>query len=115
MTDQTAKDLVRLNGYGGSYENVVQALQARYNRHKLVYKHHVKQVLSLSPITDDYHSYTNFKNIVIKHRNGLQAGGGDSFEQLLTSLFEGLLPRNASAMWSEFTAKDSRPPTSRPS
>ena len=37
MTDQTAKDLVRLNGYGGSYENVVQALQARYNRHKLVY------------------------------------------------------------------------------
>ena len=111
MTDQTAKDLVRLNGYGGSYENVVQALQARYNRHKLVYKHHVKQVLSLSPITDDYHSYTNFKNIVTKHRNGLQASGGDSFEQLLTSLFEGLLPRNASAMWSEFTAKDFRPPT----
>ena len=48
MTDQTAKDLVCLNGYGGSYENVVQALQDRYNRHKLVYKHHVKQVLSLS-------------------------------------------------------------------
>ena len=58
--------------------------------------HHVKQVLSLSPITDDYHSYTNFKNIAIKHRNGLQASGGDSFEQLVTSLFEGLLPRNAS-------------------
>ena len=40
MTDQTAKDLVCLNGHGGSYENVVQALQARYNGHKLVYPFH---------------------------------------------------------------------------
>ena len=111
MNDQTAKDLVRLNGHGGSYDSVVQALEARYDRHKLVYKYHVKQVLSLSPIADDYHSYINFKNIAIKNVNGLQASKGDSFEQLLTSLFEVLLPRNASVIWSEFTAKDSRPPT----
>ena len=111
MNDQTAKDLVRLNGYGGSYDSVVQALQARYDRHKLVYKHHVKQVLSLSPIADDYHSYINFKNIATKRINGLQASKGDSFEQILTSLFEVLFPRNASVIWSEFTAKDSRPPT----
>ena len=88
MNDQTAKDLVCLNGYGGSYDIVVQALQARYDRHKLVYKHHVKQVLSLSPIADDYHSYINFKNIATKNINGLHASKGDSFEQLLTSLFE---------------------------
>ena len=31
INDQTAKDLVHLNGYGGSYDNVVQALQARYD------------------------------------------------------------------------------------
>ena len=109
--DQTVKDLVRLNGYGGSYDSVVQALQARYDRHKLVYKHHVKQVLSLSPIADDYHSYINFKNIATKNINGLQASKGDSFEQLLTSLFEVLLSLNASVIWSEFTVKDSRPPT----
>ena len=28
MSDQTTKDLVRLNGYGGSYDSVVRALQA---------------------------------------------------------------------------------------
>ena len=72
---------------------------------------HVKQVLSLSLIADEYHSYINFKNIATKDINCLQASKGDSFEQLLTSLFEVLLPRNASVIWSEFTAKDSRPPT----
>ena len=68
-------------------------------------------MLSLSPIADNYHSYINFKNIATKNINGLQASKGDSFEQLLTSVFEVLLPHNASVIWSEFIAKDSRPPT----
>ena len=40
MNYETVKDLVRLNGYGCSYDKIVQLLKLN-KIHKLVYKHHL--------------------------------------------------------------------------
>ncbi len=59
----------------------------------------------------DIGSYIQFKDIVIKHHHGMQASCGESYDQPYTAILEALLPRTASALWSQHTAKNPHPPT----
>ncbi len=111
LTDPEKVSCLEEAMYEGDYDAVVKTLQHRYDRHKLVYRHHVKQVHGLTQISDDYGSYIQFKDIVIKHHHGMQASCGESYDQLYTAILEALLPRTASALWSQHTAKNPHPPT----
>ena len=94
-----------------STRTVVEALKSRYDRNKLVYKHHVKELLALSPISDDHDSYERLKHSITKYIGGLKSCGGDSFEQFVAALLERLLPRSAAVLWADFSSKSDRPPT----
>ncbi len=104
--DPEAKTVIRLKAQSGVYANVVKALKARYDRNKLVFKHHVKQLQSLSSISDDRDSYVRFLQSITKHGGGVVACGGNTFEQLVPAILEAHLPRPAAVLWSDFSSKD---------
>ncbi len=112
MEDPEAKTVIRLKAQSGVYADVVKALKARYDRNKLVFQHHIKQLQSLSSISDDHDSYVRFLQSITKHVGGAVTCGGNTFEQLVTAMLEAHLPRPAAVLWSDFSSKDGDcPPT----
>ena len=110
MSSAEAKDIVRHASITGKYDDVVAELKGHYDKVKLVNKHHVNQLLSLSPVGDDHESLVLFKRTLNKHIGGIQACRGDSFEQFVTTFAETLLGRNSLQLWAEFTSDISKPP-----
>ena len=86
MSSAEAKDIVRHASITGKYDDVVAELKGHYDKVKLVNKHHVNQLLSLSPVGDDHESLVLFKRTLNQHIGGIQACRGDSFEQHLLRL-----------------------------
>ena len=63
----------------GQYDDMVDALKGHYEKLKLVNKHHVSQLLSLSAIGDDHESLVLFKRKLTKHIGGSQACHGADY------------------------------------
>jgi len=57
-----AKSIVRLHCAGGSYFDCVEVLQVRYDRNKMVYKHHTEKVMQLKSATETYDSLGKYRH-----------------------------------------------------
>ncbi len=111
MKDDSAKTTVRLHGSGGSYSECVAALEARYDRNKLVYRHHAKKLFYLEAVSESYDGLIKLKEDLTRHVGGLRACKGDTFEQLVVAVLEPLLPTLSARLWSEFTTSSTHPPS----
>ncbi len=110
MADKSAKAIVRVHGSGGSFSECVKALQERYDRNKIVYRHHVQKLSQLKPIQDNYESLCQTIHDLTRHSSGMKTCDGATFEQLLVAMIEPLLPTVLIKLWSDFTSDSHSPP-----
>ena len=52
------------SAYGGDYEEVVKYLRMCYDKEKLMYRHHIREILDLSTISDDHNSFIRLRNSI---------------------------------------------------
>ena len=94
-----------MHGAGGSFSECVKALQERYDRNKIVYRHHVQKLSQFKPIQDNYDSLCQIIHDLTRHINGKTTCDGATFEQLLVAMVEPLLPTVLTKLWSDFTSE----------
>ncbi len=111
MSDKGAKAIVRVHSASGSYSECVKALQERYDRNKIVYRHHVQKLSQLKPMQDTYESLCQNVHNLTRHSCGMKSCDGATFEQLIVAMVEPLLPTVLSKLWSDFTSESNLPPT----
>ncbi len=105
MADKSAK------ATGGSFSECVKALQERYDRDKIVYRHHVQKLSQLKPIQDNYESsLCQTIHDLTRHSSGMKTCDGATFEQLLVAMIEPLFPTVLIKLWSDFTSDSHSPP-----
>ena len=110
MVDKGAKSIVRIHSAGGSFSECIKALQERYDRNKVVYRHHVQKLTQLKPIQDNYESLCQTIQDLTRHSSGMKTCDGTTFEQLLVAMIEPLLPSVLTKLWSDFTSESHSPP-----
>ena len=104
MSSSESKDIVRHASVSGSYNNVIAALRFRYDKVKLVHKHHVSQLLSLYPVGDDHDSLVRLKHTLAKHLGGIAACKADTFGQFIAAFIETLVSHSTLQAWSEYSS-----------
>ncbi len=111
MSDKGAKAIVRVHSISGSYSECVAALRERYDRNKIVYRHHVQKLTQLKPIQDTYESLCQTIHDLTRHTSGMKSCDGATYEQLIVAMIEPLLPTVLIKLWSDFTSDSIAPPT----
>ena len=111
MSHKGAKAIIQVHSVSGSYSECVKALQERYDRNKIVYRHHVQKLSQLKPVQDTYESLCQTVQDLTRHSYGMKLCDGVAFEQLIVAMVEPLLPTVLFKLWSEFTSESNLPPT----
>ncbi len=88
----------------------MKAIQERYDRNKMVYRHHTEKLLQLKSAPETYDGLSKLLHDLTRHTGGMKACGGDSFSQIVVSIVEPLLPTLSARLWSDFTSEASSPP-----
>ncbi len=101
MSDKGAKVIVRVHSASDSYSECVKALQERYDRNKIVYRHHVQKLSQLKPVQDTYESLCQTVQDLTRHSYGMKSCDGATFEQLIIAMVEPLLLTVLSKLWSD--------------
>ena len=105
MSDKGAKAIVRVHSISGSFNECVMALQERYDRNKIVYRHHVQKLIQLKPIQDTYESLCQTIHDLTRYTSGMKSCDGATYEQLIVAMIEPLLPTVLTKLWSDFTSE----------
>ena len=110
MKSTEAIEVVRHAAVKGCYDEVVAALQTRYDKNRVVYMHHVSALHSRGTIRSNSDDLIRGKQQLELHRNGLKANKGDTIDQFLVASTVLLMDSNCAAKWADYTSSKKDPP-----
>lgn len=104
MSCDTAKSIARLAAVGGSYDNVVEALENRYDKKRVVYAKHVEAIVAQGTIHDNMGDLARCIKECSFHYNGLYSADGGTLSQFMTALLSRLMDASCADHWANFIA-----------
>ena len=110
MRTDEAKSVVRHAASKGSYDEVVQALKKRYDKHRIVYMHHVAALNARAPVRHSADDLVRCMQEIDLHHSGLSSTGGDTLSQYLAASTVLLMDSTCASHWSDYTSKTESPP-----
>ena len=110
MHTDEAKSVVRHTASKGSYDEVVQALKKHYDKHRIVYMHHVAALNTRAPVRHSADDLVCCMQEIDLHHSGLSSTGGDTLSQYLAASTVLLMDSTCASHWSDYTSKTESPP-----